>query len=127
MAHEKRVPSAVKPEEARVRYETADNGFKVAVLIDAHSHDSPLLLGLEWIKPGTEPVSWTADDVSHEVYYISQGRLKVSSSEAPSVVLEPEDSFYFPPDHTYTIENIGDEDVFLVWSIVPSPGHAENG
>jgi mannose-6-phosphate isomerase-like protein (cupin superfamily) len=112
-------------DQARISYDTEDQGFKVGILIDAGSHDSPLLLGLEWIKRGTEPVSWTADEKSHEVHFIVQGHLKISSSDGASAVLDPQDSYYFPPGRTYTVENAGDEDVFLVWSITPSPGYQD--
>jgi mannose-6-phosphate isomerase-like protein (cupin superfamily) len=118
-------PGLVKPAEARVRYETEDEGFKVGVLIDAHSHDSPLLLGLEWIRAGTEPVSWTADEQTHEVYHLLRGRLRVEWEHGETATMEPEDSFYFPPDRTYTVEPVGDDDVFLVWSVVPSPGYSD--
>lgn len=119
-------PGLVKADEARVRYETLDRGFKVGVLIDAVSHDSPLLLGLEWIRAGTEPVSWTADERTHEVYYVVRGQLKVSWTDAESVTMGPDDSFYFPPGREYTVENAAIDDVFLVWSVVPSPGFVED-
>jgi mannose-6-phosphate isomerase-like protein (cupin superfamily) len=118
MAGDKR--TAPPPPDPRI--ETKDEGFKVAVLIDAESHDSPLLLGLEWIKAGTERVSWTADERTHEVYHLLRGRLKVRWGERETVTMEPDDSFYFPPGRRYTVEAVGEEDVFLVWSVVPSPG-----
>jgi mannose-6-phosphate isomerase-like protein (cupin superfamily) len=116
-------PGRVRLEAARRRRETADGGFEIGVLIDAESHGSPLLLGLEWIRPGTEPVSWSADAETHETYYVQSGRVRIAwDGEAPGeATLGPTDSFYFPPGRTYTAEALGEEGVFVIWSLVPSP------
>jgi mannose-6-phosphate isomerase-like protein (cupin superfamily) len=115
------VPSVVKPDEARVHAETSDNGCRVGVLVDAESHGSAMLHGLEWIDVGSKPVTWTADDETHEVYYLISGRLRVSW-HGGTADLEPGDSMYLPPDRTYMATNVGQEQVFLVWSAVPAPG-----
>jgi mannose-6-phosphate isomerase-like protein (cupin superfamily) len=117
------VPSQVLAESARMRSDTADDGFRVGVLIDADSHGSPLLLGLAWVRPGTASVSWTADAQTHETYYIERGRLRVTwdGPNGGEATLAPTDSFYFPPGRTYTAENVGEEEVMLIWSLVPSP------
>ena len=52
--------------------------------------------------------------------------LKVSWTDAESVTMGPDDSFYFPPGREYTVENAAIDDVFLVWSVVPSPGFVED-
>ncbi len=116
-------PARVLPSEIRMRTETDDGGFKVGVVIDKQSHGSPLLLGLEWIKPGTEKVSWQAPADAHEVYYVQQGRVLVGwdGESAGEVEVSAGESFYFPPALTYSLENLGNEEVFIVWSIVPSP------
>lgn len=117
------MPARVLPAEIRMRTETDDGGFKVGVVIDKQSHGSPLLLGLEWIAPGTEKVSWQAPDDAHEVYYVQQGRVRVEwdGEDAGEVEVSAGESFYFPPALTYSLENVGEDEVFIVWSIVPSP------
>jgi hypothetical protein len=116
-------PARVSRNAARIREETSDGGFKVGVVIDRSSHDSPLLLGLEWIEPGTEPVSWDADEDTYETYYVVQGcvRLSWDGPEPGAAELEAEDSFYFPPARRYTAENIGEDQAFIVWGLTPSP------
>jgi mannose-6-phosphate isomerase-like protein (cupin superfamily) len=116
-------PGTVKADAARRRVETADGGFEIGIVIDAASHGSPLLLGLEWIKPGTEVSSWTADAETHETYYVERGRLRVTwdGPERGEAMLEPSDCFYFPPGHTYSAENVGEDEVLVIWSLYPSP------
>lgn len=116
-------PGHVLPEQIRMRTDSADGGFRVGVAIDAASHGSPLLLGLAWIRPGTERVSWQAEADAHETYYIQQGRIMVAweGENAGEIEIGPGDSFYFPPGRTYSVENVGDDEVILVWSVTPSP------
>jgi mannose-6-phosphate isomerase-like protein (cupin superfamily) len=116
-------PGRVLRDDWRVRLDTDDGGFSVAVVIDAASHGSPVLLGVEWIRPETEPVSWTADAETHEAYYVSSGHVRVEwlGPTAGDAVVGPEESFYFPPGHRYTVENVGDREAFIVWTVTPSP------
>jgi mannose-6-phosphate isomerase-like protein (cupin superfamily) len=116
-------PAKVALKDARVREETEDGGFKVGIVIDRVSHGSPLLLGLEWIEPGTEAVSWHANENTHETYYVVRGQVQVSwdGRDAGTEVVRAEDSFYFPPGRRYTAETIGDEQAFIIWALTPSP------
>ncbi len=116
-------PGRVAASQARRRVETEDGGFEIGIVIDKESHGSPLLLGLEWIRPGTEVSTWSADPETHETYYVQSGRLRVSWSAngTGEEVLGPSDCFYFPPGGTYSVENVGEDDVLVVWSLVPSP------
>lgn len=116
-------PERVTSASARRRTETSDGGFEVGIVIDRESHGSPLLLGLEWVRPGTEVVSWTADAETHETYYVERGRIRIrwDGDEIGEAVLGPADCFYFPPGLTYSVENVGEEDVFVIWSLMPSP------
>jgi mannose-6-phosphate isomerase-like protein (cupin superfamily) len=116
-------PAKVMPDAIRMRTETADGGFRVGFVVDAQSHGSPLLLGLEWIRPGTELSSWEADAETHETYYVQQGRIRVSwqGDDAAEVEVGPGESFYFPPSRTYTVENVGEDEVFVIWGLTPSP------
>lgn len=117
-----RRPSLVTADQTRLRSVTADDGFRIGTLIDATSHDSPLLLGLAWIEPATEVVWWSADERTHETYYLVSGRLRViwEGEQPGEALLEPEDSFYFPPARRYGVENVGPDQVFIVWSLTPS-------
>jgi mannose-6-phosphate isomerase-like protein (cupin superfamily) len=116
-------PGRVAAEEVNLRTDTADGGFTVGVAIDRKAHDSELWFGVGWLEPGTEPVSWSADNRTFEAYYVFSGSLKVDWS-GPTIgteIIGSEDCFYFAPDHTYTIENAGSEKVFIVWTVTPSP------
>lgn len=117
------LPAKVTVKDARRRRETKDGGFEIGVLIDIDSHGSEVLLGVETIKPGTERVDWTADRVTHEVYYVQSGRVRISweGDGAGEEILGAGDSFYFPPARTYQAENVGEETVRIVWSLAPSP------
>jgi mannose-6-phosphate isomerase-like protein (cupin superfamily) len=120
-------PGPVGHDELRVRNDTSDGGFKVGVAVDAESHGSPVLLGLAWIRPGTERVSWTADRQTHEAYYLSSGSVRIGWEEP-----EPRDTeieagafFYFPPGRSYWVENAGEVDALIVWTTTPSPAWFE--
>ncbi|MGV1049655.1 MAG: cupin domain-containing protein [Solirubrobacterales bacterium] len=116
-------PGPVAAASARRRVETEDGGFEIGIVIDAESHGSPLLLGLEWIQPGTEVSTWSADAETHETYYVERGRLRIgwTGAEAGEATLGPSDCFYFPPGGTYSAENVGEDEVLVIWSLVPSP------
>jgi mannose-6-phosphate isomerase-like protein (cupin superfamily) len=116
-------PGRVKADALRLRTDTKDGGFTVGVAIDYESHGSDILLGAAWLEPGTERTSWTADDETFEAYYLVSGSLTVewSGSDAGIAILQPGDSFYFPPSHKYTLENAGADPVHLVWTVIPPP------
>lgn len=117
-------PSRIPSTGVRRRVETADGGFEVGIAVDAASHGSEVLLGLQWVAPGTEPVSWIASGATHEVYYVVSGRLSVawSGPAEGSATVAAEDSFFFPPGHEYVVENIGTEPAFVVWAMTPAEG-----
>lgn len=116
-------PSRVLATDIRMHTETADGGFTAGIVIDRQSHNSPLLLGLDWIQPDTEEVSWETNAQTHEVYYIKQGRVRIgwNGHDAGDAELDAGDAFYFPPARKYTLQNVGNEEAVIVWSVVPSP------
>ena len=116
------VPARVPATAVRRRVETRDGGFEVGIAIDAASHGSDVLLGLQWVAPGTELVSWEAGATTHEVYHVVQGALRLTweGPDSGSSDLAAGDSFFFPPAHRYTVENLGDEPAFVVWAMTPS-------
>jgi mannose-6-phosphate isomerase-like protein (cupin superfamily) len=115
-------PSRVPLVAARTRTETTDGGVKVAAPIDAGSHGSDGLLGLQWVAPGTEIVSWHAGADTHEVYHVVEGALCIrwDGEDPGSSDVSAGDSFFFPPSHQYSVENAGDQPVFVVWAMAPS-------
>ena len=120
--HEVSSPARVPASKVRRRIETADGGFEVGIAIDAASHGSDVLLGLQWVAPGTEVVSWRAGDATHEVYHVIQGRLRLTwdGDDAGAEDLAAGDSFFFPPARGYSVECLGDESAFVVWAMTPS-------
>lgn len=120
-------PGRVDRSSLRTRSDSEDGGYTVGVAVDGASHGSPLVLGLGWIRPGTERVSWEVDDETHEVYYVSAGALRVrwSGPSSGESIVGAHDCFYFAPGHSYSIENAGEQEVSFVWTVTPGdPGAA---
>jgi|SRR5579884_491882 len=116
-------PSLVRGDQIRARVDTRDGGFVVEVGVDWASHRSLVLLGSASIRCGTEPVTWQAASDAHEAYYVSEGTIRVEwmSVGAGEAVVHTGEYFYFPPGGTYTVTNVGQDDVSLVWTVSPSP------
>jgi mannose-6-phosphate isomerase-like protein (cupin superfamily) len=116
-------PSRVLREDIRMQTETADGRFTAGIAIDRQSHNSPLRLGLDWIQPGAEEVSWETDAQTHEVHYLQQGRVRIGwdGHDADYVELSAGEAFYFPPGRRYNLQNIGETEAVIVWSAAPSP------
>jgi mannose-6-phosphate isomerase-like protein (cupin superfamily) len=112
-------PALVPADSFRTHYDTPDKGFEVRTAIDAESHGSRLELGVQRIRSGTERVSWTPDKETAEAYYLQQGSLRVtwSQPEAGECTLNPGDCMYLPGGNAYSLENVGDDDVHLVWAV----------
>jgi mannose-6-phosphate isomerase-like protein (cupin superfamily) len=114
-------PGAIKLGDASVESET--DRFHVGLLVSNQSHGSKLLLGAVWMDAGPAPVSWSAARGVHETYHLQRGQLEVSweGEHNGRAVLLPGDSFYFPPEHEYTLRNVGEEQVFLIYAVTPAP------
>jgi mannose-6-phosphate isomerase-like protein (cupin superfamily) len=112
-------PEVISMDRLRVRSESADGGLKVGIAIDRTSHGSDMIFGVAWVRPGTQAVTWEADDNTHEAYYVVTGSLRIewSGPETGTSTFGPQDSVYFPPGRTYTIENAGGDDAFFVWAM----------
>jgi mannose-6-phosphate isomerase-like protein (cupin superfamily) len=119
-------PGLVAAKSMRERVETADGGFRLTIVTDADSHGSKLWFGVGRLRPGTELVSWTADDETHEVYYVSLGTLKVgwTGHNRGEALVGASEAFWFPPGHRYTLENGGHGEAVFVWAVTPAPGVA---
>jgi mannose-6-phosphate isomerase-like protein (cupin superfamily) len=117
------VPTRVPRESIRVYPDTEDGGFRVGVAVEAERQGSLLNFGVKWIQPGTEPVSWDADEQTHETYYVHRGTLQISwhGGEDGEAELGAGDCFYLAPGHSYRLENIGPDEVFAVWAARPGP------
>ncbi len=116
-------PSRVLHADIRTHAETADGRFMAGIVIDRQSHNSPLRLGLDWIQQGAEEVSWETDAQTHEVHYMQQGRVRIGwdGHDSGDMELDAGEAFYSPPGRKYTLQNVGDEEAVIVWSVVPSP------
>ena len=111
--------------DAPTRLEDEAGLFRTAPLVDPRRGSHSLLLGACWINPGCAPVEWTADADTHEVYYVLSGTVRVTwSGGAPGeATLGPQDALFLAPAWTYTVENAGADDVFLVYAMTPPPPH----
>jgi mannose-6-phosphate isomerase-like protein (cupin superfamily) len=123
----KNAPTLIRPADVRVYDDTEDGGLKVGVAVDAPRSGSRLGFGLKWIRPGTERVSWTADDATHEAYFVHQGSLEITWDGEPAgvAVVSAGECFYLAPGRTYSIENVGTDEVFAIWASTPPPGQPE--
>lgn len=116
-------PTLVPRERVHVYDDTPDGGLQVGIAVDAERLGSRLAFGLKWIRPGTQRVSWTAGADTYEAYFVQQGSLKVTwdGDSAGEAVVGAGECFYLPPALTYSIENVGDDEVRGVWASTPSP------
>jgi uncharacterized RmlC-like cupin family protein len=114
------VPGHVVAARMREWVDPADDGFKLHIAVES----SPKLwFGVATIRPGTQAHSWTADDETHEAYYLRSGSLKIAWSGPGSgeALLTAGDVFFFAPSHTYRVVNRGSEEVVVVWAVTPAP------
>jgi quercetin dioxygenase-like cupin family protein len=111
----------------RERTETEDGGFRLRIAIDRSGEGSELWFGEAYLKPGTEPVSWDANDWTYEGYHVTEGSLRItwSGSDAGEAVVAPGEAFYFAPGRRYTLENAGSADAAFVWAVTPAPAARE--
>jgi mannose-6-phosphate isomerase-like protein (cupin superfamily) len=107
---------------ADVPLESETPGFHVAVLVDRRD-GSKLLTGIVRMEVGEESIAWTPSGDIHETYFVELGRLEIRW-EGPTTgteVVGPQEAFYFPPEHSYALRNVGEEQIRLIYSLVPSP------
>lgn len=104
--------------------DTDDGGLRYAVAVDVTEDESLLRFGLKWIDAGTEAVSWQAGDGAHETYYVHEGALRIqwSGTEQGQVTVSAGECFYLAPGRSYTIENVGPNDVFVIWAATDQDG-----
>ena len=84
-----------------------------------------MLVGACWLSPGqvttfdlTEPGDGPLP--AQETYFVVRGRLRISSGTG-ELVAEANDAVFFPSGRPYTVEGIGDEETFLVYTVAPAP------
>jgi mannose-6-phosphate isomerase-like protein (cupin superfamily) len=108
---------------AQMQVESETPSFRVARLVERGQAGSELVLGLCWMDPDGDAVSWSADAETHEAYFVIAGSVRVrwNGPGAGNEELGPQDAFFFPPAFDYTIENVGTEQAFLVWALTPAP------
>jgi quercetin dioxygenase-like cupin family protein len=115
------VPTKIDIEDIPVDEQT--DSFRQVRLIERSNTRSEVVLGLQWYTPGGEAVSWTADAESHEVFFVTEGKVEVSwqGPDDGSSQLAAGDAFFLPPGRTYSVKAAGAHPAALVWALTPAP------
>jgi mannose-6-phosphate isomerase-like protein (cupin superfamily) len=99
-------------------------GVRLARLITKGATGADLMLGACWMAPG-EATSFDLSEPgpgplpAQEAYYVISGRVRVSFGDR-RVEAGPQAAVWFPPGREYRVEAIGDDEVFLVYTVVPA-------
>jgi ethanolamine utilization protein EutQ (cupin superfamily) len=100
-------------------------GVRLARLITKGETGADLMLGGCWMAPGETTrfeLSQPADGPlpPQEAYYVVSGRIRVRFDHQ---ILEAgaRAAVWFAPGHAYEVEAVGEEEVFLVYVVVPAP------
>ncbi len=112
------VPTKVDIESVAVDEQT--DSFRQVRLVGPNTGQS-VVLGLQWFDAGAEPVSWTADANTHEVYFVSQGKILITW-EGPdwgTAGLSTGDAFFLAPARTYSVRAASGHPAFVVWALSP--------
>lgn len=115
-------PTVVSAETIEETFVGANGDEGAIKRLIGRQQDSSVLLGLFRLEPGQRG-SFTLPHVNgtnEEIYYLLEGRLRVSH-DGGEVVAGPGEAIYFPPGGSYTIETVGDTPVRLVWTAHPAP------
>jgi mannose-6-phosphate isomerase-like protein (cupin superfamily) len=112
-------PMKVKIENVKVDEQT--ESFRQVRLIGPGTGHSEVVLGLQWFDGDGEPVSWTADAETHEVYYVIQGKVLITwhGPDSGSTALSTGDAFFLAPGRTYSVRAAGGHPAFVVWALSP--------
>jgi mannose-6-phosphate isomerase-like protein (cupin superfamily) len=130
---EGRRPRIVPLESAPViPADEAPTKVRIARLVTREDCGSDLLLGACWMDPGERTNAWSFEGEDRtgsgdkwygpvdETYFVIRGRLRLTWDEG-ELEFGADDAVYLAPGWTYTLENVGDEPAFFVYSMAPSP------
>jgi mannose-6-phosphate isomerase-like protein (cupin superfamily) len=95
-------------------------------------HGSNIMAGVSWMAPGEISNGWSTQDSPseeglhhlgpvHEFFYLVRGRCLVRWDKG-ELAFNANDTIFFAPGWTYSIENIGTEEAFLVYACTPPLG-----
>lgn len=110
----------------------APTKVRIARLVTRERCGSNLLLGACWMDPGEETNNWSFEEEDRtaegdhyygpvdETYFVFRGRLRLTWDEG-ELEIGPNDAVYLAPGWTYRLKNVGDEPVFFVYGMAPSP------
>jgi mannose-6-phosphate isomerase-like protein (cupin superfamily) len=112
-------PTKVKIDNVPVDEQT--ESFRQVRLIGPDTGQSNVVLGLQWFDGEGEPVSWTADAKTHEVYYVGQGKILITwnGPDSGSAGLSTGDAFFLAPGRSYSVRAAGGHPAFVVWALSP--------
>jgi ethanolamine utilization protein EutQ (cupin superfamily) len=101
-------------------------GVRLARLITKGTTGSDLMLGACWLSPGES----TTFDLSapgggpvpaQEAYYVINGRVRVRFDDDRDLEAGPQAAVWFAPGRSYEVEVVGEDEVFLIYTVVPAP------
>ncbi len=103
-----------------------DGRYRVKWLVTREDTGGELLTAALWMEPDAQPLEWSATGLMEgmqETYYVVSGRLEVTwtAETSGTVELKPGSVFFFPPGGSYAKRVIGDEQVFVIYSLTPAP------
>jgi mannose-6-phosphate isomerase-like protein (cupin superfamily) len=110
----------------------APTKVRIARLVTREGSGSNLLLGACWMDPGERTNAWSFEEEDRtgagdkwygpvdETYFVVGGRLRLTWDEG-ELEFGADDAVYLAPGWTYTLENVGDEAAFFLYSMAPSP------
>ncbi len=112
-------PIKVTLDDTDVDEQTAS--FRQVRLIEPSTCRSNVVIGLQWFAALGDPVRWAADSRTHEVYYVSHGKVSIEwdGPDRGSAELGPGDSFFLAPGRTYSVRAAGGHPAFVVWALSP--------
>ncbi len=118
----------------RAIVDRADNAIAMTLArtLTNAEHGSDIMAGVSWMAPGEISRGWSTQEVAsdadlhhlgpvHEFFYLVRGRCLVrwDKGELP---VNADDTIFFAPGWTYSIENVGDEEAFLIYACTPPLG-----
>ena len=110
----------------------APTKVRIARLVTRERHGSNLLLGACWMDPGERTNVWSFEEEDRtsagdkwygpvdETYFVIRGRLRLTWEEG-QLDIGPNAAVYLAPGWSYSLENVGDEPAFFVYSMAPAP------
>ena len=99
-------------------------GIRLARLLTRATTGGDVLLGTCWLAPGERTTFDLTDPgdgpvAVQETYYLVSGRIRIRYDEQ-TVEAGAGDAVFFPAGWSYSVEAVGDEEAFVVYTVVPA-------